>query len=379
MGILAVATVVSTVATYIHRSFAGSAVQIGAQQIGEFVFHNGILLPHRVFLYGCSSTGEPHIVGKKLASEDYSAWEAGYGSFAKLISSTFTNSGSTSTYSWAFEEQKATASFNLLQILFWLMSGTLCALLVHFFFRKIMGKIAHRKGDNEEETLAIPTGRIDVQHSMLNHLWRKTLIGMYQERKSEILSLSKLAVYYYDSSRDLSELVAKEKEEKEEARRALESLKAEHADKLAEQQAKIDKLRQELAAAKSTDDDESEAAEAPLGEGQPQDGLTPEAAGAGSHEEEEDDEGGAEQDEKSPVPEVAKPKKQRVNRRADGTIRTASHPDFVPLPPGGNRGAGWRGGRGGRGGNGGGRFGFGGGSFGFGGGRGGRGDRGRGQ
>ena len=67
------AALLGVVANYGRRIFAGPSQEVDQKEIGEFAFHNGILLPHKQYLYGSSETGEPFIVGKKLAGKDYSA------------------------------------------------------------------------------------------------------------------------------------------------------------------------------------------------------------------------------------------------------------------------------------------------------------------
>ncbi|KAF6220702.1 hypothetical protein HO133_003135 [Letharia lupina] len=377
------ATLLGVAANYGPRMFASPAIEVIPQEIGEFAFHNGVLIPHQDYLYGSSETGEPFIVGKKLAGQDYSAWEAGYEKFAKLESLTFVDSGSKSTWSWSFEEPKASTSSDWLKLLLWLIFGTMCLLMLSYLVRKIVSRFSCQNRKNKEGILANPTSDIDAENAKLNLLWRTTLISMYRERKSENLLLKS----------------------------ALETLKAEHADKFAEQQREMDNLRQMLDTQKKLaqnleNSDHAVAAENtttkdPLGGGQPESDVMPEEAVAGSQDGvvdlpvessegehamaeagSDDDEktGAIEQDDdtpaldnESPGPKLGKngkPRIPRANRRADGSIRTPSHPDYVPLEEapsrlgdrpfrGPGRGNGWKRRRGGGGGwNDGARFGW---------------------
>ena len=469
-----------------------------------FVFENGVLLPHHTYLYEFSETGEPYILGKKLPGIDYSATEAGYAKFVRVDSQTFAASDSTSSSSGWFEGSKGAAMSHFTQPLLWFLFGILCALMIHWTWSKLAARFPGRKNNKAENTMAIPTSDIDAEHSKLDLLWRSTLIGMYRERKSEILSLSKLAGHYYDRSCDLKKKLAWEIKKKGEAKSALEELKAEHVERLAVQQREMDNLRhmldtqtaraqnleisnhasaaenatasetvkdlrqrlviqttraQDLAstnrrieaenavaeetaenleeqvqalrsdneAADTTAEDlegqfevvksknktNSDDAEEPFGGDQPQSGITPKEAVAGDQDVvddlpvesregkqamakatgqgDEDEKSTTMQDNDSPAlddtaagPKLGKngkPLIPRANKRADGSIRTPSHPDYVPLDEapsrlgdrpfhgsgrgngwnkrrgdgGRNNGGhfGWRGGRGGRGGGGG--------------------------
>ncbi|CAD6579968.1 MAG: hypothetical protein ASARMPRED_009309 [Alectoria sarmentosa] len=302
--------------------------------------------------------------------------------------------------------------------------------------------------------MAIPTSDIDAEHSKLDLLWRSTLIGMYRDRKSEVLSLSKLAGHYYDRSCDLKKKLAREIKKKGEAKSALEELKVEYVARLAVQQREMDNLRQMLdtqtaraqnleisnhasAAENSTasetikhlrqrldiqttraqelassnrrieaenavaeetaenleeqaqalwSDKEatdttaedleeqsgvlrsenktiSDDAEEPFGEDQPQSGVMPKEAADGdpdvvddlpvessegkqamaeaTGQGDEDEKSTAKQDDDTPAVDDAaagpklgkngKPLIPRANKRSDGSIRTPSHPDYVPL------------------------------------------------
>ena len=366
------------VSTYGSRIFPGPAIDVPPQEIGEFTFRNGVLLPHQQYLYGSSDTGEIFIVGKKLAGQDYSAWEAGYANFARLKSLTFGGPDAKTTMSWTFEAPKTSTSPTLLQVLIWILFGTICAIFLRYFMRKMMSRFIYKECDDEEEVLAAPSSDIDAEKSKLHCLWRSTLIGMYRERQCEILSLSKLAVHYYDSSRNLKKSLAKERKKKGEAKSAVAELKAEHAKELADRQGEIERLRQlldtQIALAQNLESSDNAAAEAvgneadtddakiSLGGVEPDSSVMPTEAIAGiqdaffdppvvSPEEEhgvaeamglgdEDKKSATEQDDDTPAiddqkaaPEMRtdeKPRRQRANRRADGTIRTPSHPDFVP-------------------------------------------------
>ena len=424
------AALLGIAATYGARILRSPPPEISHKEIGEFGFHNEILIPHAQYLYGASETGEPFIIGKKLKGEDYSAWEAEYKTFPKLRSLTLENSEARSIYSWSFEGPKASNSSGSWQLLLWFAIGILCALLLRTITRKVMNRFSPKKCDNEQEVLALPTSDIDVEHSKLTNLWRSTLIRMYREQKSEILSLSKLAGHYMDSNHNLRKLLAKEKKNKGEAKSVLATLKVEHADEVAELQKQIDDLKRMLDA-KTESAKESEStncrteakdttgqhtienvadvggsedpavdplvgcsstdsrtkvedttsqetiqnAEDVAGSEKPvvapvvgcssTNGPT-EAENETAHETIEtiEDVAGSETPVVNPTMDGSSEQHRRprirANRRADGTIRTPSHPDYVPLEVSrsqlgdrpfnpADRGHGWRGGPGGRG------------------------------
>lgn len=79
------------------------------------------------YFYGSSETGEPFIIGEKLAGEDCSAWEAEYATFPKLKSLTLDSSGAKSIFSWSFERPKTSNGFAFSQLLLWLIIGTVFA------------------------------------------------------------------------------------------------------------------------------------------------------------------------------------------------------------------------------------------------------------
>ena len=91
------------VSTYGPQISVDPAIEIPPQGIGEFAFRNGLLLPHQQYLYGSSDTGELFIVRKKLAGEDYSAWEAGYANLERLKTLTLGGPDAKTTRSWALE------------------------------------------------------------------------------------------------------------------------------------------------------------------------------------------------------------------------------------------------------------------------------------
>ena len=240
------ATLLGVAATYGARIFRSPPREVIQQEIGEFGFHNGILKPHRQYLYGSSETGEPYIVGKKLPGHDYSAWEAEYKNFPRLRSLTLESSEARTTYAWSFGGPKASTSFGSWELLLWVAVGILCALFLGYATRKFMSRFCHEKHDNKHEVLALPNSDIDVEHSILTDVWRRTLIKMYREQKSEILSLSELAVHYMNSNDNLRRLITKETKNKGTAKSALATLKAEHADEVAELQRQIDDLKRML-------------------------------------------------------------------------------------------------------------------------------------
>ena len=187
---LPAAAFLGAVVAYGRRIFSSTEIQVGPQEIGEFAFHNGVLLSHQQYLYGVSEIGEPFIVGKKLAGEDYSAWEAGYQKFPRLRSLTFANSRLGSTWSWSFEAPEACTRSNLLQPMLWLAFGFLCAFLLGYAIRQIVKSFQRVKRNKEnEDFLANPSDDIDAEHAKLNCLWRSTLIGMYREQQRELESL----------------------------------------------------------------------------------------------------------------------------------------------------------------------------------------------
>ena len=176
---------------YGPRLFARPSDLVEQHDIGPFSFENGILSPHKEYLYGSSGVGAPFIVGKKVDWEDYSRWEAEYLDFPRLKAITFTGSGSETTWSSSFEAPKASANSPLLRVLLWLVFGTMCTLLLFYLIRKAVSRLSLRKSGNDEEVLALPTDEIDAEFSKLNQSWRSTLIRMHREQKSEILSLPK--------------------------------------------------------------------------------------------------------------------------------------------------------------------------------------------
>lgn len=406
------AALLGVAAIYGPRILTGPSLEIAPElvqkEIGEFSLHNGFLLPHKQYLYGSSEIGQPFIMGKKLAGEDYSAWEAEYATFPKLKSLTLASPEAKSTYSWSLEPSKASNGFDFWQLLLWLMIGIVCALFIRVVIRKVMSRFSPTKYNNQPKVLAPPPSVIEWEHSLCSDVWRRTLLGMYRERKSEILSLSKIAVHYIDSCDNFRKLVIKERKKKGEAKSALAKAMAEHADEVAKLKTEIDNLRQMLDA-KSNGPKESEinnretgasdtaaqetlenigdaagsegpvvdpvietahqtpdhtgntaGSEIPIVDTEPQkkindpkqmddtksssakDSDTTSANGAAgsasAHETSENMEAatGNQNTVVNPVDgtlpgQTVKPKKPRANRRADGSIRTPSHPNYVPL------------------------------------------------
>lgn len=192
--------------------------------------------------------------------------------------------------------------------------------------RKVASIHSSRKHGYEPEVLALPISDIDVEYSKLYRLWRSTLIGMYRERKSNIMSLSKLALYYMNSSRNLRKLLTKEKKKKGKAKNALAKLKAEHTDRVADLQREIDNLKQMLdTKSNSAKDSESTngRTEAENTTAQETNENMEDVAGS---ENAVDDPGMGSLSRQS-----GKPRIPRANTRGDGSIRTPSHPDYVPL------------------------------------------------
>ncbi|CAF9926774.1 hypothetical protein IMSHALPRED_007043 [Imshaugia aleurites] len=236
--------------TYGPRVFGSPASEIAQQEIGEFSFRNGFLVPHEKYLYGTWETGEPYIVGKKLAENDYSAWEAGYTNFPRLESVTVTSTGSDMTMAWSFEDQKTSATPNIFQLLFLLLVGTFCAIFLGFLVGKLVSRFSSKKRGDDEETPVPPGTKTDRELSVLNGLWRTALTSMVREQKSEILSLSNFVAYYYDSSRDLKKSLA---EEIREAKSELAKLKAEHDQEQEEFQSLKQMLDRQTNAAQNTE------------------------------------------------------------------------------------------------------------------------------
>lgn len=212
----------------------------------EYLFEDGIIQPHKEYLYGYSSAGNHHIVGRKIAGYDYSAWEANYGNFQRPRAVTFASSGSKTTWSWSVKAPEAFITSDILPLVCWLVLATVCAFVLGYLTCKVFDKLCHK---SRKETLVTRKADINAKHSRLNFIWQRTLINLYQEQKRELLSLSKLAVYYYDSSRELKKALAKESKKKGEVKLEIEKLKAEHAFQIEQYQSEIEALRSELESA----------------------------------------------------------------------------------------------------------------------------------
>ncbi|CAF9931664.1 MAG: hypothetical protein ALECFALPRED_005071 [Alectoria fallacina] len=208
------------IATYVPRIFPATAIATIEQEIGVFVFENGVLLPHHTYLYEFSETGEPYILGKKLPGIDYSATEAGYAKFMRVDYQTFAVLDSTSNSSSWFGESKGAAMSHFTQPLLWFLFGIFCVLAFRWTWSKLAARLSSWRNNKAENTVALPTGRIEEEHSKLNHIWRSTLVSLCRERKTEISILSRLVVKYYDRC---WALVAKI----EELKRAAEDMEAE--------------------------------------------------------------------------------------------------------------------------------------------------------
>ena len=254
--------------------FVAAAVKYGPQMLtspitetgtlvkGEFLFEDGILVPHKEYLYGYSGAGEHFIVGKKVTGYDYSAWEAEYCNFKRVKEVTISDPGAKVTWTWTVKAQQAFTSSNTIQLLTWLVFGAVCAFVLGYLARTVVHKLSYKNRKADEKSLSLPTPDINAEHSKLNLLWRSTLIRMYREQKAELLSLSELAVYYYDGNSELKRALTKEKKKKGEAKSEARRMKAEHATEIARYQSEIRALQSELESAKLA----KEIAKAPLEE-----------------------------------------------------------------------------------------------------------------
>ncbi|KAL9136826.1 MAG: hypothetical protein Q9175_001971 [Cornicularia normoerica] len=368
------ATLLGSVVTFSPRFLASPVVDTIQKETAVFMFHNGVLLPHHEYLYEFSETGKPYILGKKLPGIDYSAAEARYAKSMGVETQTVAALDSDSKWSGWFGKPNAATISHFIQPLLWVLFGIFCALVVRWAWPKLAAKLSKWKNNAAEDTIAIPTGHIEEEYSKLNHIWRSTLIRVCREQKSEILALSKLAIHYINSKRHLKKLVAKERKKKGKVKSELAKLKAEHADKLAEQQREIDSLRQMLdtkthPAQESENSNHAVAVEEKaesynsqglLSVDQPespketmiglQDAVVdvPVESSEGEHgmpgaegprdevrkSSTEQDDNSSAQGNQSAGPKLGmngKPLIPRANTRSDGSIRTASHPGYVPL------------------------------------------------
>ena len=187
--LLPATAVLGTVVAYSSRLFGRPADPVPRHEMGSFTFDNGILLPHREYLYGSSGVGAPFIVGKKLSWQDYSRWESEYLDFPRLQSVTFVGSGWEPTWSSSAEAPKASANSSLLKTLLWLVFGAMCAIFFCYVLRKIVTGLSSKKRATDEEVMALPTGETEAKYAKLNRLWRCSLISSYREMKREVTSL----------------------------------------------------------------------------------------------------------------------------------------------------------------------------------------------
>ncbi len=221
-------------------------VEAEAQQFGEFNFRDGILTPHREYLYGYSK-GQHFIVGKKIPGHDYTAWEEEYERFGRTESVTFANSNTQSTWSWSVKEGNPITNLTFLQLLLWLILGVACALLLCYLGYKVLGRFSRKKRD-KRGVLTNPGGEVDTEYSItaLKRIWRHTLLPIHREQKCEILSLQKLAVHYYDRSISLKKSLNAEREEKGRAQSELKQVQEDHALELAEEREEKGRAQSEL-------------------------------------------------------------------------------------------------------------------------------------
>ena len=414
----AAVTLLGAAATFGPQALRSPVIEIARREIGEFAFHNGALLAHHQYLYGADQSGEPYIVGKKLAGQDYSAWEAEYAKFPRLGSQTIERPGAKVTYSWSLEAPETSISPIFWQILLWLAFAFFCALVLRYL-----------------------TQRVGNRDRFVPEQLSRELLGKYREGKSQILSLTTRVFHLNDNIRKTRKLARRERKKRDATRTAILRIKSAHDREFRKQQDEIDRLQKLLVSSlensrhanaegekAETDNpqapseiDQPEPSSDPITN--PEDGaveggdVTAEAMGTADEGQDEkspavdeqsaglgDEDGAsaAEQDDTFPTfddqdaslgdvdprdtpdqddgpstPNEPEPRldsngnpwKQRVNRRRDGSIRTATHPDHTPSeqiqsPARGGRGRG--GNQGVRGGRGRGRFGW----------RGGRSDRG---
>lgn len=298
-------TILAGVITYGSHIPAGPAINTVQQEIGEFVFEDGKLLPHHVYLYEFSETGEPYILGKKLPGIDYSASEARYANFGREGSQTFAASDSNSSWSEWLEKLNLATTSHWIQNLLWFLFGVLCALVVFWAWSKIAARLSKRKNNALKDIMAPPSGHTEEEHSKLNRIWRSTLISMCRERNTKI-----------------------------------QDLKAEHAEKLAEQQKEIDNLRQMLDTQTACAQDTKSTVE--VKSTTVKDSVEDLDKQEIDDEEEEEEVEGSEQSEEqtldfTPLGTQRGPgmlqsnrKKLRSNKRPDGSIYTSKHPRCTP-------------------------------------------------
>lgn len=248
-------TLLVGVATYGSRNFANSADTV-QQETGRFVFQNGVLLPHEVYIYDFSETGEPYILGKKLPGTDYSATEARYAKLTGMESQTVVG------------ESKIAANMKFMGPLLWFLFGVCCALVIRWAWSKLAARLSKRQNNKEEESMAPPADHVEKEYSKLNRVWRSKLISMYREQKIEISMLSRFVVQYRDQClglvarikelvkdieadadvlAEIAVLVRTQAREIEIiAQTAFDNLKEEHAAELDKQKRKTEDLQEEL-------------------------------------------------------------------------------------------------------------------------------------
>lgn len=239
---------------YGPQMLGSPSTDIGTHAKAEFSFEDGIIQAHKEYLYGYSRAGNHYIVGRKLAGHDYSGWEASYGNFERVRAVTFSDSGAKATWSWSVKTPEAFITSNILQLVCWIVLAAVCAFILGYLTCNVVGKLCHKISNGKKESLVTPNADINAEHWKLNFSWQHTLINMYQEQKRELLSLSKLAVYHYDSSRELKRALVKESKKKGEVKLEIERLKAEHAFQTAQYQGEIEALRSELESANMAKD-----------------------------------------------------------------------------------------------------------------------------
>ena len=395
----AAVTLLGAAATFGPQALRSPVIEIARREIGEFAFHNGALLAHYQYLYGVDQNGEPYIVGKKLAGHDYSAWEAEYAKFPRLGSQTIQRPEAKVTYSWSLEAPETSISPIFWQILFWLVFAFLCALTLRNLKRggipdRLVRELMRKYREGRSQILSLTTR---VFH--LNDSIQKTRKLARREKKKR--DATRTAILRIKSAHDRK--LRKQQDEIDRLQKQLDSFleSSRHANAEGEKaetdnaQAPADMHQPESSTDPITNNEDAAVeggdgtAEATGTADEGQDEQSPavdeQSAGLGD----EDRASTAEQDDTFPTfddqdaslgdvdsrdtahqddgpstpsePEPKMEKKQRRNRRSDGSVRTATHPDYVPLeqsqsPARGGIGRG--GNQGGRGGRGRGRFGW---------------------
>ena len=432
-------TILGAAVTFGPQALRSPGIEAARREIGEFAFHNGALLAHHQYLYWVDQSGEPYIAGKKLAGQDYSVWESEYAKFPRLGSQTIERPHAKVTYSWSLEAPQTSINQTLLQILLWLVFALFCAAVLGYLAqrfgnrnrfvpeltRELMGKynegksqilsltkrVFHRNDDilktrklvrrERKKKNAARTAILRMKSAMKSVHDREIReqqdkIDMLQQVLDSILESSRHANAEGEKAETDNAQAPSDFDQPESSTDPInghEDAAVEGGDGNAEATGTADEEQDEKSPAVDEqnaglgDDDPASAAEhddsfatfddqdAGTGEVDPR---------AAAHQ----DDGPSTPSEPEPrLDHNGKPWKQRVNRRRDGSVRTATHPDYTPpsdqsqSPAQGGRGRG--GNRGVRGGRGRGNFGWRGGrnERGFGGRGGGYGpyDQGRGQ